>query len=666
MFRAFVEKLRQSQWLASATGLFLIYFVLGSAPALTVADVTIDPSWMAFLSLAAVKPWTFGQDLVFSYGPLGHLLAGSYIGEHFHLLQLSRFGYAAALALMLALVARSLPFWPRCWLSLGYLLVAPADWMLLGPALFGLWLLREDRPFGWWLGLAAFCGALALFKFNYFVYYGCLFAALAVVAFGCGRRLRAVGIGLALVVAILLWWLAGGGAVGQFWPWLKETFKFTLSYNQILAWPSPIGVWLFSLCWLLLVLAVGLAVARVSSEQAGYSYTACLAAAFFAAALSWKHGFTRGYPANYAGFFATSCLLPLFFHLPARRCSEGSAPLVRWSRCWREWHARLLTPRVATTLGCLFAASVFQILLVLIGPRLVFKERFATLPQLTRYVLQNRNHHSGYERQLEAQRARWSLGSLTQAVGRASVDLLGEDQSLVILNQLNSRPRPYFQSYCALTPEAQRRNAAFYHGATAPEFVLLLLNPMENRLPTMEDGLCLRELLAHYDYVDTAVLREFTYAWLPRADAEAPLFRRGLGVIAEHPERLAAGSLEWGARVPIPPARPGSVVWLRLETGVNALGKLGYVLCRPPELKLTCFERESFLGEFLVLPIAAESGFILGPWVQTSRDLAQFAKRPGDARYPDAFAVTAKFPRFFKTSARYELWEYRQRSQAGL
>jgi hypothetical protein len=294
------------------------------------------------------------------------------------------------------------------------------------------------------------------------------------------------------------------------------------------------------------------------------------------------------------------------------------------------------------------------------GPRAVLKERFANLRQLAGYTLRHQSERHRFDQQLLDNRARWSLGAITQTVGRATIDLLGQDQSLLLLNRLNTHPRPYFQSYFALTPEAQRRNASFYHSPTAPEFVLCSLNPIDNHLPAMEDGLCWRELLAHYDYAVSARLWKFPYGWLPPDDADIPLFRRGAGVIAEMPTRLADGALEWGQPGRLPAARPGSLVWLRIEIHPNVLGRAGYYACRPPELKIACYRGQAYLGEFMLLPVACETGFIIGPLLKQSRDLAQFAEK-GDGLYPDAVVITSKTPRWFQRPVRYEALEFPRR-----
>ena len=44
---------------------------------------TVDNSWIAVITWAAAKPLQFGRDIIFTYGPLGHLMGAIYIPRLF-------------------------------------------------------------------------------------------------------------------------------------------------------------------------------------------------------------------------------------------------------------------------------------------------------------------------------------------------------------------------------------------------------------------------------------------------------------------------------------------------------------------------------------------------------------------------------------------------------
>src|SRR5205085_1685863 len=101
-------------------------------------------------------------------------------------------------------------------------------------------------------------------------------------------------------------------------------------------------------------------------------------------------------------------------------------------------------------------------------------------------------------RELEVKRERgrecWSLPRTRAVVGDAPVDLFSYSQGVLLLNDLNYRPRPIFQSYSAYTSYLAAVNAHHYRGGAAPEFVLLNLQPIDHRPATAEDGPALLEV----------------------------------------------------------------------------------------------------------------------------------------------------------------------------
>src|SRR5262249_19579365 len=111
--------------------------------------------------------------------------------------------------------------------------------------------------------------------------------------------------------------------------------------------------------------------------------------------------------------------------------------------------------------------------------------------------------HASYEEWLTKEKQRFDLPHTRAVIGQAPVDVLGYEQTIAFYNGLTYRPRPVFQSYCAYTPHLARLNDAFYRSSRAPEYVLLKLQTIDNRFPTLDDSLLLRSFMHRYDYVHT-------------------------------------------------------------------------------------------------------------------------------------------------------------------
>ena len=102
---------------------------------------------------------------------------------------------------------------------------------------------------------------------------------------------------------------------------------------------------------------------------------------------------------------------------------------------------------------------------------------------------------------MQANRQQFALPKIRSAVGGSSVDVIGLEQAVVLLNDLNYRPPPVFQGYQACTRKLEELNVAFYRSNQAPEFVLFKLQSIDGRFPTLDNSRVLLDLLHRYQFV---------------------------------------------------------------------------------------------------------------------------------------------------------------------
>ena len=81
-----------------------------------------------------------------------------------------------------------------------------------------------------------------------------------------------------------------------------------------------------------------------------------------------------------------------------------------------------------------------------------------------------------------------ALPKVQAEVRDASIDVLGNEQAMALLNNLNYTPRPVFQGYTAYTPNLINLNTAFYSSPKAPAYVLYKNQTIDDRFPTLDDA----------------------------------------------------------------------------------------------------------------------------------------------------------------------------------
>jgi hypothetical protein len=201
----------------------------------------------------------------------------------------------------------------------------------------------------------------------------------------------------------------------------------------------------------------------------------------------------------------------------------------------------------------------------------------------------------------------YRLPLVQQAVGDDTVDLFCTSQGVVLLNDLNYLPRPIFQSYSAYTEYLLRKNEEFYADPGAPEYVIFRPETINHRLPALDDGPALKQLLFHYRPVlvdrDYLLLKKDMDSYARPVPSEIQLVQR---------------SVVWGEWVDLE-AYANKYLCFSLEIRYSLAGKLVKFLLRPPgvQMELRCAAHPK---KFNIVPAMARQGVLLQPLIRSMRD----------------------------------------------
>ena len=166
---------------------------------------------------------------------------------------------------------------------------------------------------------------------------------------------------------------------------------------------------------------------------------------------------------------------------------------------------------------------------------------------------------------------------MRQSAGGSSVDVFGFHQAHALLNGLNYRPRPVFQSYAAYNSQLARLNEEFYQSKEAPDYVLFELAGIEHRFPALDDGLALRTILANY----APVTSEKEFLLLKRRNSPVPRLKL-----------LQAGSVKSGERLDVG-KYPEQNLWLEMDVKPTWWGRAVKFIYRPLPVRLSIWANSS-------------------------------------------------------------------------
>ena len=583
---------------APACFLWAIFFVLTFLHLLRLPTAVhspgLDESWQQCLGYFFLHRFQAGVDYVWTYGPLGNFATQSYNGDLFW----SKYAWEVAVNLVLAALltrlGQQLPSRPFQIAYVLLVLITEPRWdtyylaALVWPVIL---VLRADQvkqgvlaALGFWLAV------LALVKFTWL-----LIAALAwlslVVGFRKqqGRRIEAM-VGFPLAISLL--WLALGQAPGHFVPYLAASWQIAAGYGEAMAADGPAGRVVLALSILLALIL--LAVISVQSTWKSVRPLLGLALLGVSVLLTWKHGFTRqlSHDVLFFGFVALVPFAGVALVSPARQESES----VRYG-----------TPEFLTA-----ALTVIVVVLSLLGRGQFdpseWSRRFITNMHALVSPLATRDR---CQREYDTLAGAWALPRLSAIVGTETVDQLSCDQGVVLLNHWNYRPRPVFQSYSAYSPRLLADNAAFFLSDRAPRFLLWSMKPIDDRLPTSEDGPALLVIFRLYRLVaeEKGFLLLERRSSLPGEGNAREIVREGTVVLNEEMRSIEL---------------PGSAHVVRLFFEDTAWGKVRKLFFRPPELFLRVRTLDGIEESYRLIPALASAGFLLDPLLRDDEDMKEW------------------------------------------
>lgn len=467
----------------------LVLFCLPLAPLMP--GWGLDASFALAVAQAQADGLVFGRQVIFTLGPYAPLYTALYHPGTDDLMlaagSLLAVGYAticwqlrlAPLAAVLAALLLASLFTSRDALLLCYPLLA---------------LLAVLRGRHGSILLGAPLGLLLLTKGSLLplVLLALITAAIVLLRRGEGRRALCF-VGSAVLAVPVLWLLAGQplDALGVYW---RGQLPLISGFADAMSSNGP--QWQV-LLWLAMAAIVALVVALQPWSNSGrWPWMLNLLALLFVA---FKAGFVRH---DMHAVIASDCLLLLaclLLGVATRRLSAGVA-LLASLLAWQQLD--VMYPYADRPPVYARAAGFYEDKVQALWSRIWHPERL----------------DQRFWAALEALQQRYDLPSLT-----GGVDIYSANQAELLASRNRWQPRPVFQSYTAYTPWLAARNREFLRSADVPEHLLLRIEPIDGRLPALEDGASWATLVQRYRLRQQAGNGYLYLQRRPAAQASAPL-----------------------------------------------------------------------------------------------------------------------------------------------
>lgn len=618
---------------SQATLIFSVVFFLWTFTSLVAqAGPTNDGSWKIGLNWALANGWQWGQDIMYTYGPLywlhslllpvffpTSLVVVGIIG--FNLAATFSAGYIFSKFVPRSLRLRDIPI--LALVSLSLLLWNPGH---IAPDLFLIAILvffvdvvfQRGRNGGGnphALSLWPIPAVLALSQFvkvSFFSVSAMLFLYMAIVLFATGRKREGLALVIAYPVFSLLFWWGAGQSPANLPDYFRLGLQLSAGYSDAMqkdfTKPLYYQAWIFILILLLLYGLTGIRLLWKKQFAAVAAWFLPLPLFF----LSFKEGFVRADGHVFLPFMALPLFLAYLLYVsrgrwPSMPPHEGRFLMLALSGIW---------------LICLAASHSLQNLSILPVNQLDVFQQVVTgklsQPQAVREPLV-----AGYV--LED-------SFLDELDPDATTDIIPNQVALLYGYGINWLSRPQFQSYTAFTPVLDGINAGFFYGPEAPEQVIWQYQQLDTRYQIFDEPLVFRSVLDRYRFVTKESSNRFVLLRLDPQSGERPLMPLGGPQQVRMFEEVVV------------PEEDGCHVFMTVQIQPNFLWNIFNVVYKAPYPFLVIRTRSVQTAPLQFVRIQGSSGLFVSKFIYNAESLRQVVE---EKYKPDVHSVTFLASRWF-------------------
>ena len=585
----------------------------------------LDPSWVMGLQQAIVQGLTFGREIIFTYGPYAPVYTGSYHPSTDVFFSFVCLYLAISYWACLIFVLRNAPwYWVLAFfIVLTMLIHARETLFLLFPLLTGLLILKiqfaKDEKsiknklalFSLALAFSAF-GLLVLVKGTLLV--PCVTVIfLYTIFFSSKDHISLTMLYLLLPIASLLFfWIIADLPIAALSNYFIGLAYIISGYTEAMALNgSTFEILMYLTASILILLIISFQMQLIGKEKL---FLLCIYCLFLF--LSFKVSFVRH---DVHALIAATSLLVAALLLPF---------------AFKSW--------------ALFPAIIFVLLTsIYIKSNYINNPVYHDIKQISApyasawYGIQNRLENkkwpkSAFDAGMNALRVQASFPLLS-----GTTDIYSYGQGGLIASGNIWSPRPIFQSYSVYTPELANRNRRHLLGDRAPDHIIFKIEPIDERLPALEDGASWPVLLTHYQLVQ----RKTGFLLLQKR-IDMPNF--------EEPSILAVYKYDFGKLVNLPEFSE-NLIYAQIEIQPTILGRIASLLFKTSQLQITLNLKNGITKRYRFIANMAKSGFLISPLIDTTDEFGMLYGNKGlflDSKMVASIMITSRH-------SGYKLWKDR-------
>ena len=558
----------------------------------------LDPSWMLAVNQAVAQGLSFGDQVIFTFGPYASVYTQQYHPATDAMMLGASMSLALSywLALVLVMSGARWP-WTVAFVVISLAVTYSRDAIFFVEALVAALATytivsssRESRSPGvsrlvCVALLLAPLGLLPLVKGSTLVLCGTLAALCVLLSLAEKRIAIAVTCALSPVASMLVFWVAAGQPVAALPPYITNMAEMAGGYAQAMALEGNVRE--IALYVVASAALLGTVLAQSALTKASRLFLFCAFGMFLFVAF--KAGFVRHDAHAFAAansVLLAAMILPFSVRTTAAVLPAVLVAVLSWADIHTH-HAQASMAKVIDTLASVYSATRT-------GLRHGVHRRDWLRPQFDA-ALRRLNEEAAFP------------------VLPGTTDIYSFNQSSLIASGNTWAPRPVLQSYAAYTPPLAEANRRHLSADQAPRNIIFRVEPVGTRLPSLEDGPSWPVLLSRYRPVRFD--RDFLF-----------LERREVDGNDDGGNSSQRSRRRFGESITMPPSAGGPIL-AHVAIRPSLRDRIGSFLFKPGQLKIRLRLRNGQRREYQLIAGMAAAGFVVSPLVENTREFGMLYGR---------------------------------------
>ena len=193
-----------------------------------------------------------------------------------------------------------------------------------------------------------------------------------------------------------------------------------------------------------------------------------------------------------------------------------------------------------------------------------------------------------------------------------TADIYSFNQSYLIASGNTWQPRPVFQSYSAFTQKLIEMNKRHLIGSGAPDNIVFRVEPIDGRLPSMEDGASWPVLLGGYSLA--LIDKNFVY------------LKKDTFHVSEDQSVLLAGNYRFNDVINLPSTN--EPVFANVQIKPTLFGRIAGLVFKPTQLQITVKLNSGMEKKYRIVSEMVKAGFLASPLIEDTNEFGMLYGPP--------------------------------------